>query len=93
MTVESKQSWTFDNKTHQEITKVDYALTPAFAEGMFNSCKDVQMPTSNNKAISTLCNEKASACTPAKLLKYFGSTAENPETPFDIDFVVCFSEY
>lgn len=78
-----KANDTVKNKT--AISKVDYYLTPDFAVGMFNSCKDVQMPSSNTPALSVLCGTTADKCTPQGWLNFMGSTS-NGQTPFDIDF-------
>ncbi|XP_076457250.1 NPC intracellular cholesterol transporter 1-like [Babylonia areolata] len=71
------------NKT--EVVEVDYYLTPSFAVGMFNSCRDVQMPSANERAIGILCGRSADECTPQNWLDYMGSTS-NSQTPFQINF-------
>ena len=72
------------NKT--AINKLDYAVSTDFAYGMYNSCKDVQMPSNNQKAIGVMCGGDAASCTPKSWLDYMGSTAKNPATPFDINY-------
>lgn len=37
------------------IPSVTYVMTPKFAQDMYVSCKDVQMPSANDKAISVFC--------------------------------------
>ncbi|KAJ8322225.1 hypothetical protein KUTeg_000696 [Tegillarca granosa] len=77
-------------KTHVEknatlIDAVKYFVSTDVAYGMYNSCKDVQMPSANEKAISIFCGHPAEECTIKKWLVYMGSTA-NGHTPFQIDF-------
>ena len=65
---------------------MDYALSHDFAVGMFNSCRDVQMPSANERAISLLCGHTADQCTPQNWLDYMGNTA-NQQTPFTVNSV------
>ncbi|XP_076437724.1 NPC intracellular cholesterol transporter 1-like [Babylonia areolata] len=69
----------------ERVTEVDYALTPSFAVGMYNSCRDVQLPSANMKAMEILCGRPASDCTPQNWLDYMGNT-NNAQTPFQINF-------
>ncbi|XP_021364302.1 Niemann-Pick C1 protein-like [Mizuhopecten yessoensis] len=69
------------------VLSVDYAMTTTFANGMYKSCKDVVMPSSNQPAISVLCGHPADDCTAKRLLDYLGSPS-NGRTPFGIDFHV-----
>ena len=54
---------------------------------MYNSCKDIQMPSANEKALSVFCGRPAEQCTAELWLSYMGSTA-NGHTPFDINFSI-----
>ena len=67
------------------IESVNYVVGEDFAEGMFQSCKDVQMPSNNQKALGVLCGRDASACTPQNWLDYMGDK-DNHQTPFQINF-------
>ena len=73
-----------DNGT-TSITAINYVVSKDFANGMFNSCRDVQMPSDNQKALSVLCGEDPSSCTPQKWLDFMGNT-NNHQTPFTILF-------
>ena len=73
------------------ITSIAYAVAPTYADTMFNSCKDVQNPNSNQRAIGILCN--SDSCTPKKWLKFLGSTKENDQVPFDIDYKITAEPY
>ncbi|XP_076084000.1 NPC intracellular cholesterol transporter 1-like isoform X2 [Mytilus galloprovincialis] len=64
-----------------------YYISENFANGMFNSCKDVQMPSANQKALNILCGHTAAECTPQKWLDFMGDTS-NGQTPFRITFVI-----
>ena len=79
-------AYTTPNET--AINGVDYVVSTDFAYGMYNSCKDVQMPSNNQRAIGALCGGDAASCTPQSWLDYMGSTAKNPAAPFDIKFYI-----
>lgn len=80
----SVKAYSNDNKV---VKAVNYAMSTDFAFGMFNSCKNVQMPSANELALSVFCGRPASKCTPYNWLKYMGETS-NGHTPFEIDFYV-----
>ena len=65
------------------ITAVNCAISTDFADGMYKSCKDVQMPSGNMKALSVLCGRKD--CSPQHWLDFMGNTS-NRQTPFMIYF-------
>ena len=65
------------------ITAVNCAISTDFADGMYKSCKDVQMPSGNMRAMSVLCGRKD--CSPQHWLDYMGNTS-NRQTPFMIYF-------
>lgn len=67
------------------INSVKYFVSKDTANGMYRSCKDVQMPSANEKAISIFCGHRAKDCTIKKWLDYMGTTT-NGHTPFQIDF-------
>lgn len=69
------------------IMSVDYVISRNFSNGMFNSCKDVQMPSSNSKALSTFCGMDVKDCTVEDLYKYIG-TEGHPMVPFQINYKV-----
>ena len=78
------------NKTKSQgkdtaITAVNCAVSTDFAVGMYNSCRDVQMPSGNMKALSVLCGQGQGKCSPQHWLDYMGNTS-NGQTPFTINF-------
>lgn len=64
--------------------QVKYYTTNAYANGLFKSCKDVQMPSTNGKALSVMCGRKE-GCTPLIWLSYMGNT-DNGHAPFPIKY-------
>jgi Niemann-Pick C1 protein len=77
------------NKTDGNLTyvdKVDYVLTWDYALGFFNSCKDVQMPSSNGKSLQTICgNKELKDCKVTDIFKFIG-TKGNVGVPFQINY-------
>ncbi|KAM6948894.1 NPC intracellular cholesterol transporter 1 [Aplochiton taeniatus] len=71
-----------DNKTN--VVEVDYYIGQTFTNAMYNACKDVQAPSSNVKALSLLCGNDASKCTPTNWIQYMFDI-NNGQTPFPID--------
>ena len=65
------------------IPAITFLMTDSYATKFYNSCKDVQMPSANDKAISMFCGTKAEDCTPLKWLSYMGNTG-NGRAPFMI---------
>ncbi|XP_005097476.1 NPC intracellular cholesterol transporter 1 [Aplysia californica] len=81
-------NYTFPNGTEAKaVVAVDYEVSTDFANGMFNSCKNVQSPSSNQRALSLLCGRDVDQCTPEVWLKYMGNT-DNTQSPFSINFIV-----
>ncbi|CAG5121501.1 unnamed protein product [Candidula unifasciata] len=68
------------------IQSVDYIVSNKSANEMFNSCRNVQSPSTNQPALAMLCGGYGyDKCTPENWLDYMGGTA-NGQTPFDIWF-------
>lgn len=76
---------TRSNPDKLAVTAITYFMAEEFAWGMFNSCKDVQIPSANDKAISIFCGTKAKDCTPQKWLSYNGDVY-NGNAPFPVEF-------
>lgn len=64
---------------------VDYHVSEEYAYGMYNSCKDVQMPSTNAKALDIICGKPAADCSVKDWLNFMGSTS-NGQTPFTINY-------
>ncbi|XP_013884708.1 NPC intracellular cholesterol transporter 1 [Austrofundulus limnaeus] len=65
------------------VVKVTYYIGKTFANAMYNACQDVQLPSSNIKALSMLCGRDAKDCNATNWIEYMFST-DNGQAPFDI---------
>ncbi|VDO93631.1 unnamed protein product [Soboliphyme baturini] len=74
------------NKTY--VTNIHFYVSRTFAEGIFNSCKEVQFPGISGKAIDLTCGTSAGKCELSQWLSFMGSRSKNAFAPFDIDFHV-----
>ena len=74
------------DKHKKAISELTYAVSEQFGVGMFNSCRDVQNPSSGKHALDMLCGKDASKCTPQNWLQFMGDKKLNPMVPFTIDF-------
>ena len=63
-----------------------YYITENFANGLFDSCKDVSFPGSNSKVMDMMCGTTAKLCTKEKFLAFVGSV--NSGSPFPISFKI-----
>jgi len=65
------------------VLELTYYVTNKFANGVFDSCKDVQFPSGSTKVMQLLCGDKN--CNPEKFLKYIG---RKDPSPMQINFVI-----
>ncbi|XP_038664466.1 NPC intracellular cholesterol transporter 1 [Scyliorhinus canicula] len=72
------------------IIEVEYYIGSSFANAMYNACKDVQSPSSNEKALGLLCGKDVKDCNATNWIQYMCSTS-NAQTPFNI--IPIFSEH
>ena len=70
----------------RRIKSIYYGVSSDFVDGMFDSCRNVQNPSSGQKALEMLCGREAAKCTPTNWLEFMGDTKSNPMVPFDITF-------
>lgn len=69
------------------ISSLDVHITNDFINGVYSSCKDVAMPSTNEKAMSLMCGAWGSYyCTGQRWYDFMGSTS-NGYSPFQIDFI------
>lgn len=69
------------------ITDLEVHVTKKFVDGVFSSCKDVAMPSTNEKAMSLMCGHWGQYyCTGQRWFEYMGSVS-NGYAPFQIDYV------
>ncbi|ROT61660.1 niemann-pick C1 [Penaeus vannamei] len=85
MNVKEVKKATDTNKT--VISSLDVHITNDFINGVYSSCKDVAMPSTNEKAMSLMCGAWGSYyCTGQRWYDFMGSTS-NGYSPFQIDFI------
>ncbi|XP_067887182.1 NPC intracellular cholesterol transporter 1 isoform X2 [Heterodontus francisci] len=65
------------------IIEVEYYIGSSFTNAMYNACKDVQSPSSNDKALGLLCGKDAKECNATNWIQYMCTTS-NAQTPFNI---------
>ncbi|XP_028328986.1 NPC intracellular cholesterol transporter 1 [Gouania willdenowi] len=65
------------------VAELQYYIGPAFANAMYNACRDVQAPSSNVPALSLLCGKDAKDCN-ATIWIQFMFSIDNGQTPFPI---------
>ncbi|XP_038248354.1 NPC intracellular cholesterol transporter 1 [Dermochelys coriacea] len=65
------------------ITELQYYIGESFANAMYNACKDVEAPSSNDKALGLLCGKDAKDCNATNWIEYMFSK-NNGQTPFSI---------
>lgn len=86
MSINETQEAPDTNKTI--ITVLDTHLTTRFVDAIYESCKDVLMPSSNSKAMSVMCGSWGTLyCSGPRLFEFMGS---NPLAPFTVNYL--FSE-
>lgn len=75
-------------KEFQEaITEIDFYVTPDFANGLYDSCKNVLFPSTNQPVIQVLCGPYGiSNCSAQNLLSYMGSVS-NGMSPIQINYI------
>ena len=71
------------------VDSVAVSLSRDFAYGMFNACKDVQSPSSNQLALDVMCAKDP--CTPQAWLNYMGDA--KIKSPFQINFNITDTPY
>ncbi|XP_014671741.1 PREDICTED: LOW QUALITY PROTEIN: Niemann-Pick C1 protein-like [Priapulus caudatus] len=84
LSIERTRAGADDTRVIEELT---YVVARRYADGMYASCKDVQYPGNNQKAIALFCGRSADECTPQGWLSYMGDK-NNGKTPFQIDYVL-----
>lgn len=72
---------TRENKTN--VRELEYYLGQSFANAMYNACRDVEAPSSNEKALGLLCGRDASACNATNWIEYMFNK-DNGQAPFTI---------
>ncbi|XP_052743451.1 NPC intracellular cholesterol transporter 1 isoform X1 [Bicyclus anynana] len=73
------------NSTHKMVVEVDYHLGATYMNTTFDSCKSVQMPSTNQLALDLMCGQSYS-CTPQRWFDFMGDV-ELPPVPFQINYI------
>ncbi|XP_077294393.1 Niemann-Pick type C-1a isoform X2 [Arctopsyche grandis] len=69
------------------ITSMNVYLTKKYMVGVFDSCKQVQMPSTGQFAMDIMCGSwGASRCTADRWFEYLGDAKENLYVPFQITY-------
>uniref|UniRef100_A0A7N8Y6M3 NPC1-like 1 n=1 Tax=Mastacembelus armatus TaxID=205130 RepID=A0A7N8Y6M3_9TELE len=77
---------TYLNKTKEAVVAYQAFLTTTFANGAFQSCRNVRIPATGGFAIATMCGRYgAKLCTPQRWYDFQGDSS-NGLAPLDIDF-------
>ncbi|XP_010585114.1 NPC intracellular cholesterol transporter 1 isoform X1 [Loxodonta africana] len=71
------------NETKTNVEELQYYIGDSFANAMYNACRDVEAPSSNDKALGLLCGKDAKACNATNWIEYMFSK-DNGQTPFTI---------
>ena len=76
-----------DGKIVESASNMDVYFDQTFADDMYTSCKDVQFPGSNQKAMDLLCGTNVENCSPQVFLNYLGSKS-NGQSPVQLNFIL-----
>ncbi|XP_012657471.1 Niemann-Pick C1 protein [Otolemur garnettii] len=71
------------NQTRTNVKELQYYIGQTFANAMYNACRDVQAPSSNEKALGLLCGKDAAACNATNWIEYMFNK-DNGQAPFTI---------
>nr|XP_018903038.1 PREDICTED: Niemann-Pick C1 protein-like [Bemisia tabaci] len=69
------------------VTEIDVYMSNTYLNGVFDSCKQVSMPSSGQLVLDFMCGSwGASRCTPHKWFRFMGRREQNPFVPFNINY-------
>lgn len=71
------------NLTKTNVKELQYYVGESFANAMYNACRDVEAPSSNDKALGLLCGKDAEACNATNWIEYMFNK-DNGQAPFTI---------
>ncbi|XP_075389176.1 NPC intracellular cholesterol transporter 1 isoform X1 [Tenrec ecaudatus] len=71
------------NQTKTNVEELQYYIGETFAHAMYNACRDVENPSSNEKALNVLCGKNAEACNATNWIEYMFNK-NNGQAPFTI---------
>ncbi|XP_074056173.1 NPC intracellular cholesterol transporter 1-like [Macrotis lagotis] len=70
-------------KTKVDVIGLQYYIGQSFANAMYNACRDVEAPSSNDKALGLLCGKDARDCNATNWIQYMFNK-DNGQAPFTI---------
>lgn len=68
------------------MTAAAFQPFPCSPLAMYNACRDVEAPSSNDKALGLLCGKEAAACNATNWIEYMFNK-DNGQAPFTITSV------
>ncbi|GFU25408.1 NPC intracellular cholesterol transporter 1 [Nephila pilipes] len=71
------------SKEKHTVTEMDYFITETYAQGLFDSCSNVQLSFTTAKAIGISCGSHLTDCTPHLWLDFMGG---HDPSPYQINF-------
>ncbi|XP_043844297.1 NPC intracellular cholesterol transporter 1 isoform X1 [Dromiciops gliroides] len=71
------------NETKTNVDGLQYYIGKSFADAMYNACRDVEAPSSNDKALGLLCGKDAKDCNATNWIEYMFNK-DNGQAPFTI---------
>ncbi|CRL00933.1 CLUMA_CG014191, isoform A, partial [Clunio marinus] len=84
--VVEKKINTLTNRTF--VNEIDLYITEKFINGSYDSCKNVNFPSSGQLAFDLMCGAwGATKCTPKRLFHYWGDESED-FVPFQINYIM-----
>ncbi|XP_025834125.1 NPC intracellular cholesterol transporter 1 isoform X2 [Agrilus planipennis] len=86
--MEAKQILPSETNNSLYINSVDVYLSNHYMDGMYDSCKQVSVPSTGQLAMDIMCGGwGASKCSASRLFQFMGSTNLNPYAPFQITYI------
>lgn len=75
-------------KTDSYIDEVDIYITEDYLNGTFDSCKNVQVPSTGQLAFDLMCGSWGAAkCSPMRWFSFMGDASGNAFVPFQINYL------
>jgi Niemann-Pick C1 protein len=75
-------------KTETYVNKIDLYITEEYINGTYNSCKNVQYPSTGQLALDLMCGEWGAAkCSPINWYNFMGDETKQV-VPFQIDYKI-----
>lgn len=69
------------------VDEIDVHITEQYLVGTYNSCKNVQFPSSGQLALDLMCGDYGAArCSPMNWFSFMGNAEGSPFVPFQINY-------